>query len=137
LAALGTTPVAHLLNFPGRSAHGLREATADTFEPYVGQTFDFREPSPDRGFFPICVRLKLAKVTRHENITRIEARDRAKYGKRSRESFSLLFELRGRKSLASSLVEIAHEDFRGALIFLSPVLAPAPDGTKFYEATFG
>jgi hypothetical protein len=81
--------------------------------------------------------LKLAKVSSHESISRIESRIPAIDGKRRRESFSLLFEQTTGVTLGPGLHELIHPKFEDFQVFLSPVGMPGRDGTVYLEAVFG
>jgi hypothetical protein len=120
-----------------RSKGRLQSVTVESFKPYEGQGFLFARPRVAAALFSRTVELKLAKVTPHEHISRLESRDPAARGKRSRESFSLLFELKGGEPLGEGLHRLVHRDFEGCEIFLSQVSRPRPDGTLLYEAVFG
>jgi hypothetical protein len=115
----------------------LQDLTAESFRPYEGRDLVFARPVADRSIFSPSVRLRLVKVAAHEHIARIESQDPAKYGKRSRESFSLLFELKGGEPLGEGLHRLVHGDFDGCQLFLSQISKPRPDGTLLYEAVFG
>jgi len=116
---------------------GLESATAESFQPGVGKTFEFLKPAGERGLFASTVSLKLMAVTRHEHLARIEARSPALRGKRKRESFSLLFELQGREPLGPGLHEFARGEFRGCPLFLSRVESSGNNLPIRYEAVFG
>jgi hypothetical protein len=120
-----------------RPKASLRNVTAESFEPYEGQQFLFARPPAAPAVFSKTVELKLAKVSPHEHITRIESRDAATRGKRTRESFSLLFEMKGGEPLGEGLHRLVHRDFEECEILLSQVSRPRPDGTLLYEAVFG
>lgn len=120
-----------------RPKQGLRNVTVEAFQPYEGQLFLFARPRAGSAVFSKAVELKLAKVAPHEHITRIESRDAAIRGKRSRESFSLLFELKRGEPLGEGLHRLVHRDFEGCEVFLSQISRPKPDGTLLYEAVFG
>lgn len=116
---------------------GLSEMTANSFQPYEGQQFLFARPRLGAAETSRSVELKLAKVTPHEHITRIESCDPATRGKRTRESFSLLFELKGGEPLGQGLHRLVHHDFSDCELFLSQVSGPRADGSLLYEAVFG
>jgi hypothetical protein len=120
-----------------RSKGRLQSVTAESFKPYEGQDFLFARPRAGAALFSRTVELKLAKVTPHEHISRLESREAATRGKRTRESFSLLFELKGGEPLGEGLHRLVHREFEGCEIFLSRVSRPRPDGTLLYEAVFG
>jgi len=136
-AIAGVTGVCKYLTVWKSSKQRLQDVTADSFRPYEGRELVFARPVADRRVFSRSVELKLAKVTAHERIARIESRNPAKYGKRSRESFSLLFELKDAEPLGEGLHRLVHGDFEGCQLFLSQVSKPRPDGTLLYEAVFG
>jgi len=111
--------------------------TEEEFLPYVGKKLTFRRfPSVDN-LAPAEATLILARVTSHQSIRKIEARNPGKYGKRKRESFSLLFELQQGEPLESGLHQLAHPDFEGFDLFVSPISQPKNNRSMLYEAVFG
>ena len=137
VVAAGVMKADRLAAFAMPMRRGLEGATAESFQPGVGKTFEFLKPAGERSLFTPTVRLKLTAVTRHENIARIEARRPALRGKRKRESISLLFELQGREPLGPSLHEFARGEFRGCPLFLSRVEGSDNHHPLRYEAVFG
>lgn len=137
LVVAGVAQAGRVFALAKPARRGLENATAASFSPHVGETFAFLKPASDRGMIRSTVELKLASVTRHENIARIEARNPAIHGKRKREPFSLLFELQGREPLGSGLHEFAQGEFQDCPVFLSPVQGPKHNGPIRYEAVFG
>jgi hypothetical protein len=137
LVIAGVAPADQLAAFAKPLGRGLENATAESFAPHVGETFEFAEPAGERGLFAATIPLKLKAVTRHDNVARIEARMPSLRGARKRESFSLLFELQGGRELGPSLHEFAHGEFKGSPLFLSRVLAAKKARTILYEAVFG
>lgn len=119
-----------------RTKQNLQDLTAESFRPYEGRDMVFSRPVAGGGIFSRSVAMKLAKVTTHEHITQIESRNPAIYGKRSREPFSLVFELKGGEPLGDGLHRLIHKDFEGCQLFLSEISQPRPDGTVVYEAVF-
>ena len=115
----------------------LQDVSAESFLPYVGKTLVFESSAGDQHFTSPTAEFRLAKVTPHESISRIESRNPATYGKRKRESFSLLFEQKGGAPLGEGLHRLAHADFEDFQLFLSPVGMPGQDGTIYLEAIFG
>ena len=115
---------------------GLENATAESFEPHVGEVFEFLKPAGERGVSP-TVALTLKRVSRHDNIARIEARMPGTRGKRSRESFSLLFELPAGEPLSEGLHEFARGPFKNCPILLSQVQSVKSRRPLLYEAVFG
>ncbi len=115
----------------------LQDLTAESFKPFEGSDLVFSRPVASGGIFSRTVAMKLAKVTTHEHVTRVEAQNPRIYGKRSREPFSLVFELKGAEPLGDGLHRVIHRDFEGCQLFLSQVSQPRPDGTLLYEAVFG
>jgi Domain of unknown function (DUF6916) len=136
LVVAGVARANRLIAFAKLVKGGLENATAESFAPYEGTTFEFLRPAGERGGVSPSVELRLKSVSRHDNIARIEARMPAIRGQRKRESFSLLFELPGQEPLGAGLHEFAHGQFKGCPIFLSRVLN-AKDHSTFYEAVFG
>jgi hypothetical protein len=118
-------------------AEPLENLSAESFQPFAGHTLIFARPVSSGSIVSRTVELKLAKVERHERIAKIESKNPANYGERSRPSFSLLFELKNDEPLSAGLHRLVHGDFDGHQIFLSPVAQPRPDGTLVYEAVFG
>jgi hypothetical protein len=115
----------------------LQDVDAESFLPFVGRTLAFERPACDQNFASATTELRLAKVTPHENISRIESHNPAMNGKRKRESFSLLFEQKGGTPLGQGLHRLAHADFEDFQLFLSQVGMPGQDGTIYLEAIFG
>jgi hypothetical protein len=120
-----------------RAKQNLQDLTAESFLPFEGCDLVFSRPVASGGIFSRTVAMKLAKVTTHEHVTQIEAQNPAIYSKRSREPFSLVFELKGAEPLEDGLHRLIHKDFEGCQVFLSQVSQPRPDGTLLYEAVFG
>jgi hypothetical protein len=119
---------------PGRG--GLDNATAESFEPHIGELFEFLKPAGERGVFP-TVALTLKRVSHHDNIARIEARIPGTRGKRTRQSFSLLFELPAGEPLSEGLHEFARGPFKNCPILLSHVQSAKNHRPLVYEAVFG
>jgi len=139
-AALASVPAAwHFVTAWTRPKAQLAELTAESFQPYEGQDFVFTRPvAAPATLFSRPVQLKLVRVEVHDRIARIESQNPARYaGKRTRQSFSLHFELRGGEPLADGLHRLVHRDFVGCQLFLSQISKPRPDGTLLYEAVFG
>jgi len=111
--------------------------TEEDFLPYVGKKLTFRGLPSGLDLAPAGATLILARVTSHGSIRKVEARNPAKYGKRKRESFSLLFELQDGEPLGSGLHQLAHPDFEGFHLFLSPISQPKSNRSMLYEAVFG
>ena len=138
-AALSSIPSAwrHLTVWT-RAKPQLAELTAGSFQPYEGQDFVLARPVAAGAIFSRSVELRLAKVAVHGRVAQIESRNPARYlGKRTRQSFSLHFELQGGEPLGDGLHRLIHRDFVGCQLFLSQVSKPRPDGTLLYEAVFG
>jgi hypothetical protein len=136
-ALVGLTSALPKLSSLKRSKDNLEDVTAESFKPYEGLDMVFSRPVAGGGIFSRSVALKLAKVTTHKSITQFESQNPAIYGKRSREPFSLIFELKGGEPLGEGLHRIIQRDFAGCQLFLSQVSRPRPDGTLLYEAVFG
>jgi hypothetical protein len=123
---------------PWNAAHsGLSELTAESFLPFEGQTLVFSRPVPKGSIFSQTVELKLVKVDRHERVSRIEAKNAGRYGKRARAPFSLALELAGGQPLGDGLHRLVHRNFSWHQLFLSQVGQPRSDGGLLYEAVFG
>jgi hypothetical protein len=123
---------------PWNASHSeLSELTAESFLPFEGQTLVFSRPAPKGSILSRTVALKLVKVDRHERVTRVEARNAERYGKRARAPFSLVLKLTGSEPLGDGLHRLVHRDFSGHQLFLSQVGQPGPDGGLLYEAVFG
>ena len=137
LVVAGVARANRWIAFAEPAKGGLENATAESFAPYTGETFEFLKPAAERGIVSPTVELRLKTVSRHDHIARIEARMPAIRGKRKRESFSLLFELPGHESLGPGLHEFAQGRFKGCPIFLSRVLSPKSHEPILYEAVFG
>lgn len=133
----GVARANRLIAFAAPARRGLENATAESFAPYAGETFEFLKSVGERGIVSPTVELRLKAVSRHDNIARIETRMPAIRGKRKRESFSLLFELPGHEPLGPGLHEFAHGEFKGCPIFLSQVQSAKSNGLILYEAIFG
>jgi hypothetical protein len=136
-AVAGVAAISGPWRIPKLNRYRLQDVDAETFLPYLGKSLVFQRPPEDCSLSPTTAKLKLAKVVPHENISRIESRNPTKYGKRRRESFSLLFEQKGGKPLGPGLHRLAHTDFEDFQLFLSQVGVPGPDGTIYLEAIFG
>jgi len=130
----GTKPLMALVR-PMRG--GLEAATADSFAPLAGRMLAFRELPSEGGVTSPTVAMRLVSVTRHEHISRAEARMPELRGKRKRESFSLLFALSGSKPLGPGLHEFTRGEFKGCPVFLSRVGSAGKTGLLHYEAIFG
>jgi hypothetical protein len=137
LVVAGVAQAGRVFAFAKPAKRGLENATTESFSPHLGETFAFLKPPSDRGMVLSPVELRLEKVMRHENIVQIEARIPALRGKRKREPFSLLFELKGREPLGPGLHEFARGEFKGCPVFLSPVQSAKNKGPIRYEAVFG
>jgi hypothetical protein len=124
-------------SFWKRTKQNLKDVTAESFRPYAGRDMVFSRPAIGTGIISPTVKMKLAEVTVHESAIRIESRNPAKYAKRSREPFSLVFELKEDAPLDEGLHRLMHPDFTGDELFLSQVTQLRPDGTLLYEAVFG
>jgi len=115
----------------------LSELTAESFLPFEGQTLAFSRPVPKGSILSRTVELKLVKVEQHERVTRIEAQNAGRYGKRARAPFSLVLELTGSEPLGDGLHRLVHRDFSGHHLFLSQVGQPRVGSALLYEAVFG
>lgn len=136
LAVAGIAPTASVAAEENPALKDLSEATADSFAPLVGKTILFLKPVEHRQTTS-TVALKLTEVSRHEHIAAAEARMASAPGKRSRSSFSLVFELEGREPLGSGLHAFAEGEFKGSLLFLSALGPGGKNKTLRYEAVFG
>ncbi len=136
-ALAGVSAAVPQIIFWQSAKYNLRELTADTFRPYEGSELLFSRPVSGVGAHSGTVKLKLAQVTVHERITQIESKHPTKYAKRTREPFSLVFELVGGEPLREGLHRLKHEDFAGCELFLTQIARPRPDGKLLYEAVFG
>ncbi len=102
----------------------IEKYAADTFLPYVGQTFIFESLDDGRR----SVKLELVEVKKQS--------DRRPAG--FREPFALLFVLRSEQQLGTVLHRIVHADFEPSEWFLTRVLVPGRDSRlAYYEAVFG
>jgi len=137
LVAAGVLRADQLAAFAKPATQGLEKATAESFDPSIGKTFEFLKPAAERGLLAPTVSLKLEAVTRHENIARMEAQKPSLRGKRKRESFSLLFEMQGREPLGPGLHEFAQGEFRGCPVLLTRVNSVGSNLPMHYEAVFG
>jgi Domain of unknown function (DUF6916) len=126
-----------LFAFAGPTNHSLEKATAESFEPLIGATFAFVKPASDGGMGSQSFAMKLEEVTRYHGIARIEAQIPAIRGRRVREPFSLVFEVRGRQPSEPGLLEFAHGEFKGCPVFLSRVQSAGNAAPIRYEAVFG
>jgi hypothetical protein len=120
-----------------RNNVGLRELTAESFRRFEGSDLRFSRPVARGGILSRTVALKLTEVITHDKTTQIEARNPEIYQKRSREPFSLVFELKGDKPLEEGLHRLIHKDIAACDLFLSRISQPRSDGAIFYEAVFG
>ena len=135
--AAGVAPTGRLFAIAKPSGRGLERATAESFEPQIGQTFEFLKPEAERGLFASTVSLKLEEVTRHTEIARLEERRPALRGKRKRQSFSLVFLLQGSNPLGQGLHVFSRGTFCGCPLFLSRVQSSDNKLPLRYEAVFG
>jgi hypothetical protein len=124
------------LSFGKRPKFNLKDVTAESFKPFEGRDLAFSRPATSGAPFSRSVTLRLARVETHEQATQIETRNPANYGQRSREPFSLAFELKGSEPLGDGLHRLNQGEFAGCELFLSQVSRPRPDGTLLYEAVF-
>lgn len=137
-ALAGVAGAGRYLNIWKRPKQRLKELTAESFRPYEGQQFVFSRPREGRSILSQSVGMKLTGVSVHERVAQMEAKNPARYaGKRSRKSFSLVFELKDGAPLGNGLHRLNHGDFDGCELFLSQISRPRPDGTLQYEAVFG
>ena len=67
----------------------LQDVNAESFLPYVGKTLVFESSAGDQSFASPTAELRLAKVTPHENISRIESRNPAMIWEADSASHSL------------------------------------------------
>jgi uncharacterized protein DUF6916 len=137
LVAAGVMRADRLVAFANPPRRGLETATAESFDPCIGKTFEFLKPAAERGLLAPTVAMELKAVARHENIARIEARTPSLRGKRKRDSFSLLFEMQGAEPLGPGLHEFAQGEFRGCPVLLTRVGSAASKLPARYEAVFG
>jgi len=137
IAALGLARLPGGLRLWKQTRLRIEDVTAESFLPFVGRKFTFHCPAQGGNSTASSVNLKLASVMRHENISRIESGIPAIRGKRRRESFSLLFELRGEDPLGPGLHQLEHPDFEASPLLLSQVCGSKRDSTMYYEAVFG
>jgi len=111
-----------------RALYEMRDYTAETFTPYVGQVLVFQR-SPECGEASSPLELELLEVRRPA------------WGARPhgfREPFALLFAGVGGEPSASGLQRLAHRDFAACDWLLSRVVVPGGDpAVKYYEAVFG
>jgi hypothetical protein len=135
-ALAGVASACRYLPVLKRTKQNLQDLTAESFRPHEGRDLIFSRSVARGGIFSRSVAMKLAKVTIYEHIIKIESRNPAIYGKRSREPFSLVFELKGAELLGEGLHRLIHKDFEGCQLFLSQVSQPGSDGTLLYEAVF-
>jgi hypothetical protein len=117
--------------------HRVQDVRAESFFPYLGEKLVFSRSAGDQNAGATTAELKLANVSPHEGISRIESRISALDGKRRRESFSLLFEQNSGMPLGPGLRQLMHPQFEDFQLFLSPVGMPGRDGTIYLEAVFG
>jgi hypothetical protein len=137
LVAAGVMRADRLVAFAKPPRRGLETATAESFDPGIGKTFEFLKPAAERGLLAPTVALELKAVARHENIARIEARTPSLSRKRKRQSFSLLFEMQRGEPLGPGLHEFAQGEFRGCPVLLTRVLGTGSNLPLRYEAVFG
>jgi len=135
LLAAGVAQAGALYAFV-KPRRGLESATAESFMAHVGRTLVFLKPAEERGAGSATVELKLKSVEQHEYIARLEAGMPGTYGKRKRDSFTLLFEKPGSEPLSAGLHEFAQGEFKGCPVFLSRV-GGGKKGPLRYEAVFG
>jgi hypothetical protein len=104
------------------AAAPISELTADTMEPYTGQTFAFEGPGGQASMELVQV----ARLKRHAGTIR--------------DPFSLLFVMRGSPPLARGIPRLIHRDFEPLDIFLQRVSVPererADPAAMFFEAVF-
>jgi hypothetical protein len=116
----------------------LEGLTAECFLPYEGQRFIFSRPRQTGSILSQGASMELISVSPHDRVAEIEAKNPSRYaGKRTRKSFSLLFELRNQAPLTDGLHRLNHGDFAGHELYLSQVGRPGDDGALRYEAVFG
>ena len=111
----------------------LEDCQPDTFSPYVGTGFLFRDPTPAEGI----VRLTLHEVRRHASA---EGEQRGVSSTVRRGGFfSLLFVAETGTRLTSGLCRLDHPDFEPFSLLLSRVFLPGrrPDDLPLFEAVFG
>ena len=111
----------------------LEDCQPDTFSPYVGTGFLFRDPTPAEGI----VRLTLQEVRRYPS------GDGEQWGMSSRVRqggfFSLLFVGESETAPVSGLYRLDHPDFEPTALLLSRVSVPGRrlDDPPLLEAVFG
>jgi hypothetical protein len=109
-----------------RVKFAMEHYTAETFEPYVGQVFEFDPTADLPGVAGNRVQLELLEVTRSTPAPGF------------RPPFALLFALRGPTSLGNGLHKIAHEDFEPCDWFVNRVVVTGRDPrTAYCQAVFG
>ena len=111
----------------------LEDCQPDTFGPYVGTGFSFRDPRPAEGI----VRLTLQEVRRHASA---EGEQRGmSWTVRRGGFFSLLFAAETEPRFTSGLCRLDHPDFEPFSLLLSRVSVPGrrPDDPPLFEAVFG
>jgi hypothetical protein len=100
--------------------------TAEMFEPYVGQVFEFESTADPQGVSGNRVRLELLEVTRGSPVPGF------------RTPFTLLFALQDATPLGRELYKIAHDDFEPCDWFVNRVVVAGRDPrTAYCQAVFG
>jgi hypothetical protein len=115
----------------------VQDVDSETFLAYIGKTLRFVPSKQAHSLSSATVDLILTAVTAHEDISRHESQKPSMYGRRQRQSFSLLFQQQGGKPLEAGIHRLVHADFEDFEVFLSPVGMPRSDGRRHLEAIFG
>ena len=109
-----------------RVKFAMERYTAEMFEPYVGQVFEFEPTADPQGASANRVQLELLEVTRKAPTPGF------------RPPFTLLFALRGPTPLGGGLHKIAHDDFEPCDWFVNRVVVAGRDPrTAYCQAVFG
>lgn len=117
---------------------GIREFRPGTFRLHIGQVFRFEGLEGGENPSGETFELELVEVNTYgKSVMGGEPVDENR-----RESFSLLFILRGTTPLGRGLHRLAHEHFEPCELFLSRVVVPQRavkdrPATVYYEAVFG
>ena len=117
----------------------IKDLTAETLQPYVGQKLPFGRPAENQQGATTPVTLELWQVTANDKISKAEQEHPERYPQRRRQSFSALFVLpQNEQPLGMGLHRMMHPDFEVEEWFLSRVLVPGADSKRaYYEAVFG
>src|SRR2546425_11668234 len=109
-----------------RVKFAMEHYTAEVFESYVGQVFEFDPTADPQGDSGKRVQLELLEVTRSTPAPGY------------RPPFALLFALRGPTPLGRGLHRVAHDDFEPCDWFVNRVVVHGRDpGTAYCQAVFG